>query len=403
MNRAIRIRKSDLFFYIAFGIFISMSMILDMAWFETINFQSFQLICFFMIVVFLTLDNLFIKRFDNMPLYLGILIIFTIVAFRAENIRTIILLVLFIISTRDISLDKILKESYYLIAFYLIITIGLFYLGVFDKVEHSFFRTGTNIFRSSLGFSYTAYASHYFLTLFSIYVYLTRNRKNVLISYLIHFAVAIWLYIETNTRTAFYATILLFVVAIFVRMFRLDIAKYKIMRVLLKSTFAICSFITFFIVLSYPRNISWINNINRVLNYRIAYSYDGLIRYGISMLGKPVDFSTIGGSQYFYVDSSYVQLILRYGFLAFIIIMILYTMIMWENVDKHNSIGILVIAIIAIRGITDPQIINLAYSPFLLSLGSSFRYFSERKKNYRKIYNKHNAEMKTDVANIRDR
>ena len=73
---------------------------------------------------------------------------------------------------------------------------------------------------------------------------------------------------------------------------------------------------------------------------------------------------------------------------------------MWENVDKHNSIGILVIAIIAIRGITDPQIINLAYSPFLLSLGSSFRFFQSRKKAMEKsiIYNKRNAEMKNDVA-----
>lgn len=389
MKKAILVRKSDLFFYIAFGIFLSMSMILDMAWFGTINFKPFQIICFFMIVASLTLDNLFNKRFDNITLYLGMLIIFTIVAFRAENIRTIVLLVLFIISARNISIDKILKESYYLIAFYLIITIGLFYLGVFDKVEHSFFRAGTNIFRSSLGFSYTTYAPHYLLTLFSIYVYLTRNNKNVLIPYLMHFAVAIWFYNETDTRTAFYVTTLLFFAAIFIRMFHLDLAKYKLMRFLLKSTFAICSIITFSIVLSYPKNILWINNINRIMNYRITYSYEGLMRYGISLLGNPVDFNLTSG-KYFYVDSSYVQLILQYGFLVFIIIMILYTMIMWKNVDEHNSIGILVIAIIAIRGITDPQIINLAYSPFLLSMGSSFRFFSERKKRY----NERNTEMK---------
>ena len=379
MKKAVLIRKSDLFFYIAFGIYISMSMILDTAWFGIINFRPFELICFFISAAALMLDNLFNKRFDNLPLYLGIFVVFLIAAFRAENIRYIVLMMLFIISARNMDLDKILKVSYYVIMFFMVITILFFYLGLFDGIEHSFYRHGTNIYRSSLGFSYTAYAPHYHLTLFMIYVYITRNKKKVLLQYCLFILIGIWLYIETNTRTAFYVMILLGILALINRIITIDITKYKIIRFLLKSTFVICAALTFAVVLSYPKNIGWVNDLNRLLNYRIAYAYDGIMRYGVLLFGNSVEF-ILSGNQYFYIDSSYVQLLLRYGPILFMIIISLYTLLMCRNVDEHNTFGIIVVGAIAIRGITDQQMISLAYSPFILSLGSSLAFYARKRK-----------------------
>ncbi len=379
MKKSLLIRKEDLFFYIALIVYLSMAMILDTAWFGIINFRPFEMICFFISVGSLILDNLFSRRFDNMPLYFGLLVVFLVVAVQAENIRYLVLMILFIISGRNMDLDKILKVSYFVIMFFVAFTVVFFYLGVFNGIEHSFYRQGSDIFRSSLGFSYTAYAPHYLLTLFMIYVYITRNKKHVLLQYCIFFLVGIWFYIETNTRTAFYVLILLFALALINRIFKIDVAKYKISRFMLKSTFFICSIVTFIVVLNYPNNISWISDLNRLLNYRIAYAYDGIMRYGISVFGNPVEF-ILSGSQYFYIDSSYVQLFLLYGPIVFLIILILYTLLMCRNVDEHNTFGIIVVGIIAIRGITDPQIINLAYSPFILSLGSSMAFYARKRK-----------------------
>lgn len=376
------IKVADFFFYIAFGIFLNMSMILDMAWFGSVDFTAFQMICFFLIVFFLILDNQYNRRFENPWLYFGMLTIFTIVAIRAANIRSLVLIVLFIISARNIEINKILKESYFIIAFYLILTVLLFYLGVFHDVEHSFFRQGTNIYRSSLGFSYTTYAPHYLLTLFTINVYLSRNKKHAVLSYFFFVLCGIWFYVETNTRTAFYETVLLFIFALIVRVFHINLAKHKVIRFLSNGIFIICAAVTFAVVLMYPSNFSWIRNLDQLLSYRITYSYYGLIQYGISLLGNPVNY-VLSSNQYFYIDSSYVQLLIQYGPIVFTIIILLYTLLMRKNVIEQNSLGVLAVGIIAVRGITDPQMINLAYTPFMLSLGSSLTFIAAHRKQKR--------------------
>lgn len=55
--------------------------------------------------------------------------------------------------------------------------------------------------------------------------------------------------------------------------------------------------------------------------------------------------------------------------------------------DKRSLVGILVIGLVAIRRMTAPQMINLAYYPFILSLGSGLSYFAE-KRMYNQKYKK---------------
>ena len=175
---------------------------------------------------------------------------------------------------------------------------------------------------------------------------------------------------------------MLLIFAFLVRFLKINFLKFKINRIIVSLIFVLCLLFSIWITVNFTNSVEWMRKINVALNYRMAYAHDAFIKYGINLLGSRVQWVlvTTSSQRYFYVDSSYIQIIIQYGIIVTIIIISLFTLLMLVNVQEGNQVALVVLGMIALHSITDPQLFNLAYNPFILSLGSSITYLYEHRK-----------------------
>ena len=89
---------------------------------------------------------------------------------------------------------------------------------------------------------------------------------------------------------------------------------------------------------------------------------------------------------YNYVDCAYLNILINYGVIVLLILCIGF-MFIGKGVKEKNTC--IVIIFLAIHSITDPQLIELMYNPFLLLLGEFLRYrikINKKRKRIKIIY-----------------
>lgn len=107
--------------------------------------------------------------------------------------------------------------------------------------------------------------------------------------------------------------------------------------------------------------------INSSLSGRLAFGERGITQYGYSLFGQDVPMQGFGGSEthpekYFFVDCSYLFVLLRYGIVFLCIVFAIYAAIAFRR--KADTALLLVIVLIAISCSIDHHLIEAAYNPF---------------------------------------
>ena len=122
--------------------------------------------------------------------------------------------------------------------------------------------------------------------------------------------------------------------------------------------------------LTYNNNIEILNKINTILSGRLSLGHKGIVDYGFTFLARRIVFSggdTLKGIEYNYVDSSYLQLLLNFG-IIFYVLLILYILYFASLINQKKDIYMLLVFVIFISHSTfDPQLINMAFNYFLIS------------------------------------
>lgn len=130
----------------------------------------------------------------------------------------------------------------------------------------------------------------------------------------------------------------------------------------------------YFLSASYRADNETMAAINEFITGRLSLAYSGLRKYGISLFGQNVPMEGFGGSlkhtkPYFFIDSSYLFILLRYGLLFLCMVFIIYGIICYKN--KHDTALMLVIVILAISSSIDHHLLEEAYNPFGYALFAS--------------------------------
>ena len=127
----------------------------------------------------------------------------------------------------------------------------------------------------------------------------------------------------------------------------------------------------YFLSDSYKQDNEFLETINETITGRLAFGKKGLEDYGISLFGEEVPMVGFGGSttleeEYFFIDSSYLNILLRYGILFLIMVFIIYGTICYKN--KKDTILMMAIVLLAISCFIDHHIIEEAYNPLTYAL-----------------------------------
>ena len=363
---------NNFLFYFAFILYLFVTIINASFYAKYLPADSIKYTMIFTIVLLIFKELLSKKSKFREWIYLLLILLLTYFVFRNLSGQFAILpLFIFIYSSRDVDLNKIMKIAYYeSLSLFLIILVSSKLGIITNYVEY-----GSRI-REYLGFRYSLYGSVLLFNITALDLYIHKE-KTGLIRCLIWLLINIIIFKLTDSRLAFYLSILLITFSYIISNFTKAIEKEKIIKLVLCISFIISSVFSIYATYNFNPNISYYDEANEFLGNRLYYGNLAIHEYGINLFGHDLVLKgnglNIDGSRstgtYNYVDCLYVMLLLRYGIIFFIIFIGILTATCIYLYRKKQYYLLLLMAILSLHGVIDDLMIYLYYNTFWLIIG----------------------------------
>jgi len=363
---------------------ITFSIYLFFAFLRNSTFNPFIGSRIFNLVSYLVFAILVFKIFffDNYNLKCLVIILIclliSLVSWRMSSSNLIIVMTAFILAARNVSFREIIKW-YFIINLIFLLMVILFAL--FGVIQNLVYTVKGRQDRYSLGISYpTDLASHVlYLILANAYINFNKLNWHYYFSY---FLIAMILKIITDARLSIICILLTIPVLYIAQKAQLGNKVARIFTSFFWIITPISAAITFFSTYFFDNRNKIFYFIDHLLSGRLSYGKTALNLYPIKMFGQKIIEQGFGGNfgkmlsnsgsyGYFYIDSSYMRLILIYGFLVFIVFISMMIFISIRETLKGNYILPAILLIITISCIVEQHLLELTYNPFLLVLLST--------------------------------
>lgn len=305
----------------------------------------------------------------------------------------ILFMVLMILGARGISFRKIIKV-YFSVS--LLATAGVVLGSQVGWIENLVYQQPGRNIRIAFGFGYpTSFAAHvYFLVL--CYWYL-RSRRITVVEPVIPAFFGVFVYVFCEARfTSILLLLMALVMCCHVLLEMYAKRKGRIYRmhpvwsgVLALSPVFCAGGINILSVL-YSKQNSLLDYLNRLISSRLSLAKKGIELFGFSFWGTDIRMIGNGGttarqSQYFFLDSAYMQFSLQYGLVILFLILMMMILLCCRARAQKQWEFLWVLVFVAINGVIEANIFQLIYCPFLLAF---FAETWEKLKSRRKLNEK---------------
>lgn len=279
---------------------------------------------------------------------------------------------LLVFSARDIEFKKLLGTFSLATFSVLIVTILASKMGIISNMLMS----AEGGYRYSLGFNYVSFASQRMF--FALCSYLMFRGKKI--SYLELLALlmsTIYMYQQTSTTSPLYLSLLILTYALFsLKLFKFDFIDSNVITTnIAKYAFILALAITLYFCFYSTGDLFYL--INQFTHNRLRLSVEGFRNFGVSLLGRPISFTTMDifgnyASNYNFIDSSFVQLLVIDGLAVTVFMLAALTRVMNYFVVNRKDIILACLGVMVIHGMFDPQMLVLRYSPLILLISRLF-------------------------------
>ena len=323
------------------------------------------------IVLYFTIAMILIKELVNLPR--------SLYHFRFHW-EQLLIAVLFIISmfivaknsARDIDFRKLLGTFSFATFLVLILTIFASNMGV---ITNMIMRADSG-YRFSLGFNYVSFASQRLFFALCTYLML-RGEKISYMELLVLLSATIYMYQQTSTTSPFYLSILILTYALFsLKIIKKDfIIGHFWMETIAKYGFILALIITLYFCFYSSGNL--FHFVDKFTHNRLRLSVEGFRNFGVSWLGQHIKFTLLDifgnfTSNYNFIDSSFVQLLVIDGLIVSAFMLLTLTKVMKYFVTIRKDIVLACLGVMIIHGMFDPQMLVLRYSPLILFISRLF-------------------------------
>ncbi|OUL10274.1 hypothetical protein B0533_02680 [Sedimentibacter sp. SX930] len=282
-----------------------------------------------------------------------------------------------ILGAKNVSFKKVIKLFCVISGIIIIITM---LSSQFGLVENLIYERG-NRSRISFGFEYpTDFTAHIFYLVMG-YCYL-RKEKLMYLELAGIFALSLFTYIFCDARTNAISLFMTFAVFLYLKIRNQASGKKGTCYVMnpkfskiLAFAMPLCAFA--FIALTFlyhfqPTN-SLMKAINKLVSGRLELGAVGFERYGFSFFGNAFQMNGFGGStsprmDYFFLDSSYVLLLIRYGSLVLLAVLVIFSLVSLRAEKQKDFHLLWILALIAVQCTIEHHLLEIAYNPFLFLL-----------------------------------
>lgn len=265
---------------------------------------------------------------------------------------TIVLMCLVLLCGKDLEFRSICKcilwnEVIWMIIIITSAKIGIIteYISIYEHRE-----------RNCLGATFPGFLPISFINImfccFYVYLYNKESIKKHWYIIIALIAVNAYFYNAADVRQTFYITIVAIILLLLINLFGDVVLKFKLVQVILIALFPLLCCVTY--IMSYRFRwddpIMWL--INNVFSGRLQYNNVALKKYGLHWLGAKVTYNTgtvtNNYSDYFYIDSGYVETGIRYGIILLVVLICIYMMILKKAIDNREYVLIVWIVLLAI-------------------------------------------------------
>ena len=279
--------------------------------------------------------------------------------------RGIITIICFIISAYGIPMGKIVKVYASISLAIIVITVISAWTGIVEDITWTV--NWNNLVRSAqrhgMGFIYpTDFVSCVFYCL-SAWLYLGQKHAFRLYRLLIIIGIAVLTYCYCLTRLDSGCILILGLVYIYLCKNRGKmISKWAQMICLL--SVPLCACISIWATCAYDASVPGWAHLNSVLSNRLYYGQLGIERYGFSMFGQDVVMrglsvlSADNQAEYFYLDCSYINILLRYGFVCLVMVCCMFVYQGIRSVKANNQAALILVSVVAINSIVGQHLFD---------------------------------------------
>lgn len=322
---------------------------------------------------------------------ISLLLVIELIVWRMTHYPDLLLIGPFIIGAKGVNFRDIISWYFYLT---LILVMTMMTLSLARIIPNLVYYSASRPTRYALGMLYpSVIAAHYFYLALA-YCYLRFGKLNV-IDYLLIISGDVVCMLLTNTKLDFLATLLIIPVMIIAQQAYLGKKWSSIIAAFWWMAIPISASIMIFLSYFYNPSNHLLRKINSLFSGRLELGRLAFKKYDVNLLGRTIvehSFAGIKGQKlnnageglpqnYFYIDSSYMRMLLLWGFLAFIIVIVCLTFIALRSTVRKTFILSAVILVASLNFMFEPHIIQIIYNPFLLALLSNSQFNSLEKEN----------------------
>jgi hypothetical protein len=366
-------------YFLGFIIYFLPSFLSNTMFSATISGHQLRLLSY-IALPFLLLKIFLIDKWETKQLVLIVFsFVISLVIWRKTQNANFVFACPLIVGAKGIDFKQIISWFLYLSVVCLLLTISFSLVGI---IPNLIYYSPSRPTRYALGMAYATYAATIYLYIVLAYCYLRFGSLKVY-DYVAIIFIDWVIMLLTNTRLDFYAVFILIIAMEFAQ----QASRGKRVSQICSSFFwmatPILSVLTICASYFYDSSNHILYKLNTLFSGRLMYGHMAFQRYNVNFLGrKIVEHSYSGfkghsfqnspwehlGISYFFVDSSYVRMLLLWGCIAFIIVVVSMTIIAIRSTANRSYALAAIMMIVAINCMFEPYIIYFVYNPFLLAL-----------------------------------
>ena len=341
-------------------------------------------------LVLLTIQIVFLQEYSFHELVIIVLAsIPIIIGTINSNYNLMISAWMFIVASKYIDFDRIIKIAYAILLIMIPLVLLLCFAGFIE--DRILFRG--SVIRHSLGFAHPNWLGVRVFQLIVMHCYIKRNRLTV-VDYLLILLGALFVDKVPNCKTAYYCLIVFLIMLI---AYKLSDAFVGGKDLFIRATIAIavCSNILS-VVLSIVdvKSFHYLRQIDEFMSNRFFWCHKVLKFYGWSWFGRNIEiYGKRMGRVFprFYLDTAYMALLLRYGFIVYIFFSGIYLLAMIKCMFRKKDMLVIILSMYAIYGVMENALFSVTQNIFLLLLAIplyslDFNENKELQKDSRKRY-----------------
>lgn len=363
-------------YLVTFAVYLCIAFLRNTTFNPYIGSRVFNLISYLAILV-LGLKILFYDNYDVKQLALiGAAFIIAAVSWRLSTSNLILVMMTFIMAAKDVSFREIIKW-YFAINLILLLSVVIFSsVGI---IRDLVFVVKGRASRYALGITYPTDLAAHVLYLVLANIYLNHQRLNWRY-YTSYFLLAVVLKLVTDARLSIICLILTIPIVMIAKqannrpggLSRLTVSFYWMITPLI-------AVVTFLGTYFFDNQNEIFYKIDHLLSGRLSYGRMALDSYPVTWLGQHVIEHGYGGNaglqlsrsesmSYFYIDSSYMRLIMISGLLAAALVLGIMMAISIRATVCKEYVLVAIILVVTLSCTVEQHLLELSYNPFLLAL-----------------------------------